>query len=83
MDITERNVGRCLTERKRKDFDEAVKTFVWFVSVSQFEKQPKMLDEVNDKNRISTAPHLGIGYVLYGVHLGTLVWLGEIIDSSD
>ena len=82
MDKVTRTVGRCLTETKRKDFDEAVKKFGEFVHASQLSQQPKHVSEVG--GALSDNPRIFTGEILYGVEEdGSLTWLGQIIDSSD
>lgn len=82
METVSRTIGRCLTETKLKDFDDAANKFADFALVSQFDSQPKDASQVKaliQENKLST------GYILYGVNPedGTLTWLGQIIDSSD
>lgn len=84
MNKVSKNVGKCLTETKRVDFDEAVNNFGEFVSIGQFADQPKHVSEVPEtfiKNEAKLHP----GYVLYGIDTenGSLTWIGQIIDSSD
>lgn len=82
MKTVTRNVGRCLTETKREDFDTKVKEYTEFVHASQFSKQPKHISEVG--GALSTNPKIFTGEFLYGVEQdGSLTWLGQIIDSSD
>ncbi|NJO48161.1 MAG: hypothetical protein HC840_00435 [Leptolyngbyaceae cyanobacterium RM2_2_4] len=83
MERVTRNVGRCLTETKLKDFDKQLEKFGEFVRVSQFTSpQPKHVSEYG--GQLTGSAKLGIGTILYGVDQdGFLVWLGEIIDSSD
>lgn len=82
MDKVTREVGRCLTETKRKDFDTKVKEYAEFVHASQFVSQPKHVSEI--KGALSTNPKISYGEFLYGVEQdGSLTWLGQIIDSSD
>lgn len=82
MEKVTREIGRCLTETKRKDFDEAVKRFAEFINVNQFANQPKHISEVY--GRITGEANLHIASVLYGIEEGgSLTWLGQIIDSSD
>lgn len=84
MKTVSRNIGRCVTETKREDFDQALDTFGEFVRVSQFAKQPKHVSEVGHDGQLSANTQLGIGTILYGVEQdGSLTWLGQIIDSSD
>jgi len=83
-----RNVGRCLTEYKREDFDQIVETFKeGFVVVDQFTyPQPKNLSEVKfGTSGGRTKQHrCSIGQILYGINEdGTLTELMSIIDSSD
>jgi len=82
-EIIERNVGRCLTERKLKDFDKQVEAHGEFMKVSQFvHPQPKHVAET--ELPLTDSPKIDIGTILYGVDQdGKLNWLGEIIDSSD
>ena len=82
-EIVSRNVGRCLTERKLKDFDAQVAKFAAFINVSQFDTQPDHAGSTDEE--LILEPKLQIGYLLYGVNGedGSLTWLGEIIDSSD
>ena len=84
METISRNLGRCLTETKRKDFDSMLGKFGEFVRVTQSSKQPKHVSEVGHDGQLTGTNHIGIGTVLYGVEQdGSLTWLGEIIDSSD
>lgn len=83
MEKVSRTVGRCLTETKRKDFDEAVNKFAAFINISQFDWQPDHMGSTSAQ--LMSEPKLNSGYILYGVdgENGSLTWLGQIIDSSD
>lgn len=83
-----RNVGRCVTEYKREDYDQIVGTFTeGYVTVSQFTyPQPKDLSQAKFGTTASRMkqPRCSIGEVLYGINNdGTLTELKSIIDSSD
>jgi hypothetical protein len=78
MKVITREIGRCLTERRRVDFDEAAKQFHTFRLVPQ--------DGGSSSFTLRTAELLN-GYATYGVgpyeDVPDLIWLGEILDSSD
>lgn len=90
MNIITKTMGRCLTERKRDDFDLAVSECHAFGLVSQFSPQPRITTElVLLATKFEVGPRTPIridyGTILYGIRTcdGELMWLGEIIDSSD
>lgn len=75
--------GRCLTEYRRKDYDEAIKGFGEFVVVSQFDPTPCHINDV-PVERLTSQDKISFGEILYGVNPdGTLEKLKSIIDSSD
>lgn len=79
--IVTRELKGCVTERKLKDFDQCVENFAEFARISQFVKQPKHVSEVSGALLVN--PILQTATILYGVNMdGSLVWLGEMIDSS-
>lgn len=82
MEKVSRSVGRGLTETKRKDFDQQVGRLAEFLNVSQFDAQPSHVSQVG--GQLMGEARLSISHILYGVEQdGSLLWLGEIIDSSD
>lgn len=87
MKIVSRNIGRCLTEYKREDYDQIVKNYAEFIMISQFiHPKPKTLDEalVDRHSRLRPTPQCGYGEHMFGVEKdGTLTELISIIDSSD
>ena len=86
MIITSRNVGRCLTENKRDDYDSLVPTFTKFICFSQFIQSPSNVNVLDNRwvPSIMTSPRCNIGDKLYGIKDdGDLVFLMSIIDSSD
>ena len=74
--VIKTDLGNCVVEYKRSDFAEEAAKYRKFAIAPQF--APELIIEYSDK------PVLFIGRVLYGVtRAGELVWLGQIIDSSD
>lgn len=84
-----RNVGRCLTEYVRRDFADVVGKYQRFVVISQFDKTPGHINELDFPEGYGypkqfNEPKLGYGQILFGVEEdGTLTKLKSIIDSSD
>jgi hypothetical protein len=80
------HIGHALTQHKRHDFDEIVKKYSKFVSISQFVTPPSKFDASKDEWGIELLdyPRMDYGSQLFGLEEnGSLTLLGSIIDSSD
>jgi hypothetical protein len=83
MKYVTKTIGRCLTETKLENFDEVSANYTMFISVSQFEPQPKTFQEIG-KAIVSTEAKILNGHYLYAKQeSGGLLKLGSIVDSSD
>lgn len=85
MKIISRNIGRYVTEYKREDFDQIIKNYTKFYSVSQFTyNKPETVSMLDGYAQPLTEPKCRIGEILYGVEAdGSLTHLMSLIDSSD
>ncbi len=86
MKMISREVGRCLTEYKRPDFDQIVADSLWFYTCSQERNLDSWtLDEfLQSQIKELKEPKCGYGMRLYAVLSNrTVVKLMEVIDSSD
>ena len=85
MKMVSRNIGRSVTEYKREDFDQAVKNYTKFYSVSQFtHTKPSSVSMLDGRAKPLTEPTISIGSILFGVEQdGSLTELMSLIDSSD
>lgn len=82
MSFIEKKLRMCLTEYRHSEYDELVKSYNKFLTVSQFDSAPNWVGE--DDPRLIAEPKCGYGEVMYGVNEhGNLFKLLSIIDSSD
>ena len=87
-----RNVGRCLTEYKREDYDEVVKKCTKFFQKSQFDKnhEGSLASDLFSYSEIHKMPMVPpkchYGSILYGIldeENPKIIQLMSVIDSSD
>lgn len=84
MKMISREIKSCVTENRVENFDEVVKNYSKFYSVSQFNRIPKTVSEVDGDAQLKSEPKISIGYILLGVEEnGDLTKLMSLIDSSD
>lgn len=89
-------MSNCLTTRLVVDFDVESTRYSHFVSISQFDIDFSNYRIISSRDilnkvykgvsiRLLNTPTLFEGRVLYGVNdeTNSLIWLGEVIDSSD
>lgn len=85
----QKTVGRCLTEYTRSNYNDIVNNYAKFVLVSQFDKKPNNITDLDFKEGYGypkqfNEPVCHTGTILFGVECnGSLTELKSIIDSSD
>jgi hypothetical protein len=85
MKMVSKTIGRCVSEYKREDFDQVVKNYTKFYSVSQFTyNKPTSVSMLDGYAQPLNEPRISIGNILFGVEQdGSLTELVYLIDSSD
>lgn len=87
-DFISRDLGRCVTEYRHKDYDQLVKQFKYFYKVSQFDTRRngyELVAYVGTPPNLSPTPSCSAGEIVYGWNpeTGKLIKLISKIDSSD
>jgi|WetSurMetagenome_2_1015567.scaffolds.fasta_scaffold263858_3 hypothetical protein len=81
MEWNSRNLGRCLTEYTKPDYEEKILQYKNFGFSSQFMAQATSIESLI---RVSHEPICHIGETMYGIDdNNNLELLKMIVDSSD
>jgi len=87
MKYIETKIGRCLTETKRSDYDSLVSSYSTFLHVSQWDDRfnpfsTEIFIPLDDL-KINNSGKLSNATLTFGVNNQSLLFIGQIIDSSD